>query len=116
AKRHIGRTGGGAKAAMHAFAQDGFGFGHMRIGKLLGGEIGLHQIWDSEYEETYPPLSLRDISPQGGRLAAISVPPSRTVRRGKRMISPLVGEMSRSDRGGVRRGKLMISITSSSPD
>lgn len=34
AERHVGRTGGGAKAAMHAFAQDLFRFRDMRIGKL----------------------------------------------------------------------------------
>ena len=42
AERHIGRTGGRAEAAMHAFAQDRLGCGNMRIGELLGGEIGLH--------------------------------------------------------------------------
>ncbi len=36
AERHIGGTGGGAETAMHAFAQDGLGFGHMRIGELRG--------------------------------------------------------------------------------
>ena len=42
AKRHIGRTGGGAETAMHAFAQNGFRFRDMGIGELFGGEIGLH--------------------------------------------------------------------------
>ena len=42
AERHIGRAGRRAEAAMHAFAQDLFGFGDMRVGKLVGGEGGLH--------------------------------------------------------------------------
>ncbi len=42
-QRHIGGTGRRAEAAMHAAAQNGLGFCHMRIGKLLGGEIGLHR-------------------------------------------------------------------------
>ncbi len=44
AERHIGGTGGGAKTAMHALAQDGLGFGHMRIGKLRGRKIGLQTL------------------------------------------------------------------------
>ncbi len=44
AERHIGGTGGGAETAMHAFAQDLFGFGDMRIGELFGGEVGLHLL------------------------------------------------------------------------
>lgn len=35
AERDIGGTGGGAEAAMHTFAQDFFGFRHMRIGQLF---------------------------------------------------------------------------------
>ena len=42
AQRHIGRAGRGAEAAMHAFAQDAFGFRDMRVGELLGREGGLH--------------------------------------------------------------------------
>ena len=42
AQRHIGRAGGGAEAAMHAFAQDLLRFRDMRIGELGKGEIGLH--------------------------------------------------------------------------
>ncbi len=42
AERHIGGTGGGAEAAMHAFAQNALGFRDMGIGELFGGEIGLH--------------------------------------------------------------------------
>ncbi len=45
AERHIGRAGGGAETAMHAFAQDLLRFGDMRIGKLGKGEIGLHDIY-----------------------------------------------------------------------
>ena len=48
-----------------------------------------------------PPLSLRDISPTRGEISRTSIVPS-SVRRAQKLIaiSPLVGEMSRSDRGG----------------
>ncbi|MEY9198290.1 hypothetical protein ABIA16_003406 [Sinorhizobium fredii] len=41
AEQHIGRTGGGAEAAMDAFAQDLFRFGDMRVGELLWRKICL---------------------------------------------------------------------------
>ena len=44
AQQHIGGAGGGAEAAMHAFAQDGVGFRDARCCKLFGGEGGLHQM------------------------------------------------------------------------
>ena len=42
AEQHIGRTGRGAEAAMHAGAQDFLRFGGLRVGKLGEGEGGLH--------------------------------------------------------------------------
>ena len=42
AVEHIGRTGRGAEAAMHAGAQDLFRFRDIRIGELREGEGGLH--------------------------------------------------------------------------
>ena len=48
-----------------------------------------------------PPLSLRDISPSRGEISRTFRIPSSVRRATKRMaISPLAGEMSRSDRGG----------------
>ncbi len=43
AVQHVGRTGRGAEAAMHAGAQDLFRFRHIRIGKLGESEGGLHR-------------------------------------------------------------------------
>ena len=43
AERDIGRAGRRAEAAMHAFADDPFAMGGVRIGKLVGGEGGLHR-------------------------------------------------------------------------
>src|SRR4029077_10475027 len=42
AEQHIGRTGRGAEAAMHAGAQDLVGLGDIGIGKLGEAEFGLH--------------------------------------------------------------------------
>src|SRR5438105_3662381 len=42
AEQHISRAGGGAKAAMHAGAQDLFRFADLWIEQLLGRKIGLH--------------------------------------------------------------------------
>ena len=42
AEQHIGRTGRGAEAAMHAGAQDLVGFGDGRIGELGEREMRLH--------------------------------------------------------------------------
>jgi hypothetical protein len=42
AERHIGRAGRRAEAAVHAFADDAFGFGDSGIGELRRGEGGLH--------------------------------------------------------------------------
>ena len=42
AEQHVSRAGGGAKAAMHAGAQDLFGLRHLRIHQLREGEGGLH--------------------------------------------------------------------------
>lgn len=42
AEQLIGRTGGGAKAAMHALAQDVIAACGLGIGKLSQGEVGLH--------------------------------------------------------------------------
>src|SRR6185312_1742294 len=44
AEQHIGRAGRGAKAAMHAFADDAGAFGRLGIGELGGREAGLHYI------------------------------------------------------------------------
>jgi len=64
AERHIGRTGGGAEAAMHAFAQDRLGFGHMRVGKLFGREIGLHLPMSPFEQDRAPHLAYRPPSPR----------------------------------------------------
>jgi hypothetical protein len=45
AQQHIGRTGRGAEAAVHAGAQDFFGFRDLRIGELRQGEGGLHALF-----------------------------------------------------------------------
>ena len=42
AQRHIGRASRGAKAAMDAGAENGFGLGDGRVGELGEGEGGLH--------------------------------------------------------------------------
>ena len=42
AERHIGRACCGTEAAMHAFAQDFFGFTDAGIAQLIGAEMGLH--------------------------------------------------------------------------
>ena len=42
AQQLISRTGGGAKTAMHAFAQNGFGLLAFGRALVLGGELGLH--------------------------------------------------------------------------
>ena len=42
AEQHIGRTGGGAEAAMHAGAQDLVGFLDVGVGELREAEFGLH--------------------------------------------------------------------------
>ena len=42
AVQHVGRAGGGAKAAMHAGAQNLFRLGHIRISELREGERRLH--------------------------------------------------------------------------
>ena len=52
AVEHVGRAGGGAKAAMHASPQDLFRFGDVRIGELSKGEGRLHT--------KLPPTSGRD--------------------------------------------------------
>ena len=44
AVEHIGRAGRGAKAAVHAGAQDLFRFRDMRVGQLREGEGGLHVL------------------------------------------------------------------------
>ena len=44
AEQHIGRTGGGAEAAMHAGAQDFFRGVDLRVGELREGEVGLHAL------------------------------------------------------------------------
>ncbi len=44
AQRLVGGAGGGAKAAVHAFAQNGFGLLASRGAKVFGGEIGLHGV------------------------------------------------------------------------
>ena len=42
AQQLVGGAGGGAKAAVHALAQDGFGFLAVGAGCVFGGELGLH--------------------------------------------------------------------------
>src|SRR6202041_889037 len=44
AQQHVGRTGRGAKAAVHALAQYLLGLGGVRIGQLRGVESRLHQL------------------------------------------------------------------------
>jgi len=55
-----------------------------------------------EFVVSYPPLSHRDISPSRGEIGRQALASLTLIkgRRGKRLISPLEGEMSRSDRGG----------------
>ena len=63
AERHIGGTGGGAEAAMHAFAQDRLGFGDMGSASWSGVKLVCIRV--SSVAE-YPPLSFGHL-PQGGR-------------------------------------------------
>ncbi len=60
AERDIGRAGGSAETAMHAFAQDLLGFGNTGILELLGCEIGLHVAVSLELSGLCgPPAKLR---------------------------------------------------------
>jgi hypothetical protein len=45
AQQLVGRTSGGAKTAVHAFAQNGFGRFAFGCALVLGREIGLHKTW-----------------------------------------------------------------------
>ena len=42
AQQHIGGAGGGAKAAMDAFAQNAVSLGHGGIGELIGLKVRAH--------------------------------------------------------------------------
>ena len=43
ASQHIGWTGSGTKAAMHAFTKDGIRLAGLRVFKLRLGKMGLHR-------------------------------------------------------------------------
>ncbi len=89
AEQLVGRTGGGAEAAVHAFAQDGVGFAALRRVLDEVGEIGLHRFSRIPGEDArcagqrlQRAPSLAAPQPSGYRRPGLRMPPGRTPASG----------------------------------